>query len=156
MDSQQELHYNNVLNYISKKYKVELVSLDRDSYRKYGQLSMIHDNMSKCSGAIVFAFSQLCVAEGVRCPNLGQPYKEDIKGRSYSSSWLQIETAFAKSMNIPTLIVMEDGVVDDGIWDDFIVQYNTGLLKFTYEGTLEEQKQHKAIIDSWYNSVILK
>ena len=59
-------------------------------------------------------------------------------------------------MNIPTLIVMEDGVRDDGIWDDFIVQYNTGLLKITYEGTLEEQKQHKVIIDSWYNSVILK
>ena len=156
MDSQQELYYNNILNYISDKFKVNFVSLDRTAYRKYGQLSMIHDNMSKCSGAIVFAFSHLSVAEGVICKNLKEPYKQEIKDCSYSSSWLQIETAFAKSMNIPTLIVMEDGVRDDGIWDDFIVQYNTGLLKFTYEGTLEEQKQHKAIIDSWYNSVILK
>ena len=156
MDSQQELYYNNILNYISDKFKVNFVSLDRTAYRKYGQLSMIHDNMSKCSGAIVFAFSHLSVAEGVICKNLKEPYKQEITDCSYSSSWLQIETAFAKSMNIPTLIVMEDGVRDDGIWDDFIVQYNTGLLKFTYEGTLEEQKQHKAIIDSWYNSVILK
>ena len=156
MDSQQELYYNNILNYISDKFKVNFVSLDRTAYRKYGQLSMIHDNMSKCSGVIVFAFSHLSVAEGVICKNLKEPYKQEIKDCSYSSSWLQIETAFAKSMNIPTLIVMEDGVRDDGIWDDFIVQYNTGLLKFTYEGTLEEQKQHKAIIDSWYNSVILK
>lgn len=156
MDSQQELYYNNILNYISDKFKVNFVSLDRTAYRKYGQLSMIHDNMSKCSGVIVFAFSHLSVAEGVICKNLKEPYKQGIKDCSYSSSWLQIETAFAKSMNIPTLIVMEDGVRDDGIWDDFIVQYNTGLLKFTYEGTLEEQKQHKAIIDSWYNSVILK
>lgn len=156
MDSQQELYYNNILNYISDKFKVNFVSLDRTAYRKYGQLSMIQDNMSKCSGAIVFAFSHLSVAEGVICKNLKEPYKQEIKDCSYSSSWLQIETAFAKSMNIPTLIVMEDGVRDDGIWDDFIVQYNTGLLKFTYEGTLEEQKQHKAIIDSWYNSVILK
>lgn len=156
MDSQQELYYNNILNYISDKFKVNFVSLDRTAYRKYGQLSMIQDNMSKCSGAIVFAFSHLSVAAGVICKNLKEPYKQEIKDCSYSSSWLQIETAFAKSMNIPTLIVMEDGVRDDGIWDDFIVQYNTGLLKFTYEGTLEEQKQHKAIIDSWYNSVILK
>jgi uncharacterized protein YjbI with pentapeptide repeats len=156
MDSQQELYYNNILNYISDKFKVNFVSLDRTAYRKYGQLSMIHDNMSKCSGVIVFAFSHLSVAEGVICKNLKEPYKQEIKDCSYSSSWLQIETAFAKSMNIPTLIVMEDGVRDDGIWDDFIVQYNTGLLKFTYEGTLEEQKQHKAVIDSWYNSVILK
>lgn len=156
MDSQQELYYNNILNYISDKFKVNFVSLDRTAYRKYGQLSMIHDNMSKCSGVIVFAFSHLSVAEGVICKNLKEPYKQEIKDCSYSSSWLQIETAFAKSMNIPTLIIMEDGVRDDGIWDDFIVQYNTGLLKFTYEGTLEEQKQHKAIIDSWYNSVILK
>lgn len=156
MDSQQELYYNNILNYISDKFKVNFVSLDRTAYRKYGQLSMIHDNMSKCSGVIVFAFSHLSVTEGVICKNLKEPYKQEIKDCSYSSSWLQIETAFAKSMNIPTLIVMEDGVRDDGIWDDFIVQYNTDLLKFTYEGTLEEQKQHKAIIDSWYNSVILK
>lgn len=156
MDSQQELYYNNILNYISDKFKVNFVSLDRTAYRKYGQLSMIQDNMSKCSGAIVFAFSHLSVAAGVICKNLKEPYKQEIKDCSYSSSWLQIETAFAKSMNIPTLIVMEDGVRDDGIWDDFIVQYNTGLLKFTYDGTLEEQKQHKAIIDSWYNSVILK
>lgn len=104
----------------------------------------------------VFAFSHLSVAEGVICKNPKEPYKQEIKDCSYSSSWLQIETAFAKSMNLPTLIVMEDGVRDDGIKDDFIVQYNTGLLKFTYEGTLEEQKQQKAIIDSWYNSVILK
>ena len=60
MDSQQELYYNNILNYISDKFKVNFVSLDRTAYRKYGQLSMIHDNMSKCSGVIVFAFTFIC------------------------------------------------------------------------------------------------
>lgn len=90
MDSQQELYYNNILNYISDKFKVNFVSLDRTAYRKYGQLSMIQDNMSKCSGAIVFAFSHLSVAAGVICKNLKEPYKQEIKYCSYSSSWLQI------------------------------------------------------------------
>ena len=156
MDSQQELHYNNILKYISDKFNVNLVTLDRASYRKHGQLSMIHDSMAKCSGVIVFAFSHLSVAEGVLCPNLKEPNRQVIKGSSFSSSWLQIETAFANVMNIPTLIIMEDGVREDGIWDDFIVQYNTDLLKFTYEGTLEGQDKHKTIIDKWYNRVLLK
>lgn len=156
MDSQQELHYNNIMQYISDKFKVNFVTLDRASYRKHGQLSMIHDSMAKCSGVIVFAFSHLSVAEGVLCPNLKEPNRQVIKGSSFSSSWLQIETAFANVMNIPTLIIMEDGVREDGIWDDFIVQYNTDLLKFTYEGTLEGQDKHKTIIDKWYNRVLLK
>ena len=117
---------------------------------------MIHDNMSKCSGVIVFAFSHLSVKEGVICQNLKEPYRQEMKDCSYSSSWLQIETAFAKSLDLPTLIVMEDGVRNDGIWDDFIVQYNTDLMKFTHKGTLEGQDQDKAIIETWYNKVLLK
>ena len=156
MDSRQEFHYNNILNYISEKFKVNFVSLDRTTYRKYGQLSMIHDNMSKCSGVIVFAFSHLSVTDGVICRNLNEPYRQEIKDCSYSSSWLQIETAFAKSLNLPTLIVMEDGVKDDGIWDDFIVQYNADLMKFTHKGTLEGQDQDKIMIETWYNKVLLK
>lgn len=156
MDSRQEFHYNSILNYISDKFKVKFVSLDRTEYRKYGQLSMIHDNMSKCSGVIVFAFSHVSVKEGVICQNLKAPYRQEMKDCSYSSPWLQIETAFAKSLNLPTLIVMEDGVRDDGIWDDFIVKYNTDLMKFTHKGTLEGQEQDKAIIETWYNKVLLK
>lgn len=156
MDSQQEFHYNNIRDYISRQYNVEFVSLDRATYRKYGQLSTIHDSMANCSGVIVFAFSHLNVAEAVICPNLKEPYKMVVKDCSYSSSWLQIETAFAKSLNLPTLIVMENGVKDDGMWDDFIVQYNTDLVKFTYKGTLDGQEHDKTAIETWYNRVILK
>ena len=156
MDSQQELYFNNIRRYISDKYKVNFVTLDRDSYRKHGQLSMIQDCMATCSGVIVFAFSRLSVSKGVLCRNMEEPYKQEVKDCSYSSSWLQIETAFAKSMNIPTLIVMEEGVKDDGIWDDFIVKYNTDLLKFRYQGTLDDKSEHKSIIDEWYSRVLLK
>lgn len=156
MDSQQELHFNNIKRYISDTYKVNFVTLERDAYRKHGQLSMIQDSMATCSGVVVFAFSRLSVSKGVLCRNMEEPYKQEVQDCSYSSSWLQIETAFAKSMNIPTLIVMEEGVKDEGIWDDFIVKYNTDLLKFKYEGTLDGKPEHKDIIDEWYNRVLLK
>ena len=156
MDSQQELHFNNIKRYISDTYKVNFVTLERDAYRKHGQLSMIQDSMAACSGVVVFAFSRLSVSKGVLCCNMEEPYKQEVKDCSYSSSWLQIETAFAKSMNIPTLIVMEEGVKDEGIWDDFIVKYNTDLLKFKYEGTLDGKPEHKDIIGEWYNRVLLK
>ncbi len=156
MDSQQELYYSNIKKYISDRFNVNFVSLDRGSYKKHGQLSMIQDSMATCSGVIVFAFSRLSVSEGVLCPNLKEPYMQKVEGCCYSSSWLQIETAFANAMNIPTLVIMEEGVKDDGIWDDFIVQYNPGLSKFKYAGTLEDQEDHKAIIDAWYSRVLLK
>lgn len=157
MNSQQELHYNNIIKHITQTYNANIVYLDRKTYRKYGQLSMIRDSMANCSGVLVFAFSYLTVDKGAIHDELDSTEKVEINEKcSYSSSWLQIETAFANVMRLPTLVVLEKGVQDDGIWDDLIVKYNPQIKKIRYKGTIEGDHDFKTAIDNWYNSVIIQ
>lgn len=157
MNSQQELHYNNIIKYITDTYKANIVYLDRSAYRKYGQLSMIQDKMADCSGVLVFAFSYLTISKGTIHEELESPERVEInKECSYSSSWLQIETAFANVMRLPTLVVLENNVQDDGIWDDLIVKYNPRISKVRYKGTIEGDHTFKTAIANWYDSVLIQ
>jgi hypothetical protein len=153
MNSYQQMCYDRILQYISDKYKVKIVTLEREDYRKFGQLSTIKDAMSDCSGVLVFAFKHMDIGCAVVRDGLKQPEKEYKENCSYTSPWIQIETAFANSLNIPTLIFMEDGVAEDGIFDDMIIKVDQDLFKTTYAGGLTDDNIH--VIVDWYDSVEL-
>ena len=143
MNSSQQIDYDRIVMYLKNQYDLDIVYLDRCNYMKYGQLSTIHEKMACCAGAVVFAFSY----------NKFLETDTDLKNtETRTSPWLQIETAFANSMSIPTLIIMEKGVASEGIFDDKIVGYDALLSKFVYYGSLTETD--KEAIEDWYNIVL--
>lgn len=143
MNSSQQIDYDRIVMYLKTQFDLDIVYLNRCDYLQYGQLSTILEKMICCSGAVVFAFSY----------NKSSETESNHKSKeTHTSPWLQIETAFANSLNIPTLIVMEKGVASDGIFDDKIVGYDALLSKFIYNGSLT--KTDKEIIEDWYNTVL--
>lgn len=152
MDSFQQMHYDRIIDYLKKNYHINPVYLDRNDYVDFGQLSTIKEKMSYCAGVVVFAFSYLNVTEAVLHKNLAYPQCELQKNCAYSSPWIQIETAFANTMGLPTMVILEPEVVHDGIFDERIIENDYKLFKITYNGGLTSQD--KSVIDKWYNNVI--
>lgn len=153
MNSYQQMCYDRIVQHIADNYKVEIVTLERAEYRKFGQLSTIKDVMSDCAGALVFAFSYMNIGNAVVHEDLDSDDKEYKKNCSYSSPWIQIETAFANLLKLPTLVFVEKGVVADGVLDDMIVRVDNYLFKTIYVGGLTDDNKN-TIVD-WYDKVEL-
>ena len=151
MDSSQQMHYDRIIQYLKNRYGVHIVYLERKDYVKHGQLSIVKDKMSVCSGIIVFAFSYMDITEGVIHKNLMPPSQAVKHSCSFTSPWIQIEAALANSMGIPALVVMEQGVISDGILDDMIVSNDSLLYKCTYDGGLSDL--NKSVIAEWYDKI---
>ena len=105
-------------SYCGVNYK----SIGRREYRDSGQLVMIQDTMAECNGVVVLAFTHMNVYDGeIKVDKVDGV--ERLKNKQYSSPWLQIETAFARSMGLPCLIIAEnDKLKRNGIFDDEIVK----------------------------------
>jgi hypothetical protein len=65
---------------------------------------------------------------------------EKLTNCQYSSPWLQIETAFARSIGLPCLIITEgDTLMRNGIFDEKITNNDDSIFFITYKGYFEEQ-----------------
>lgn len=151
MDSSQQMHYDRIIQYLQDMFGINIVYLERKDYVRHGQLSVVKDKMSICSGIIVFAFSYMDITEGIIHKNLMPPNQDIKQSCSFTSPWIQIETALANSMGIPALVMLEQGVISDGILDEMIVKNDSLLYKCTYGGGLSDQ--NKSIIAEWYNKI---
>lgn len=100
---------------------------------------MIQDTMSECNGAVVLAFTHMRVYNGeIRGDKVDT--MEVLTNCHYSSPWLQIETAFARSMGLPCLIIAEgDSLNRNGIFDDKIVNNDDYIFFVDYKGYFDEQ-----------------
>lgn len=143
MDDNQKQQYDKVLEFLTHTYQVEIVAIDRGEYPDNGQLAMIRNKMKSCSGVLVFAFSYMKVSEA-SVHNIADKWQA-ISNCAYSSPWLQVETAYADSFRLPTLIIYENGVVCDGIFDDKMA--SSSMIKIPYSEALEENEN----IKKWYN-----
>ena len=77
---------------------------------------------------------------------------EELADANYSSPWLQIETAFARSMGLPCLIVAEDDKLKrNGVFDEAIVNADPNMFYVIYKGLFT--KDDYAIIEKWKNAV---
>ena len=151
MDSMQQMHYDRVISFLETEYGLKFITLERSKYMNHGQLNTIKDQMELCSGVLVFASSYLHVLHGLEHENLSSKDRKTIRNHSYTSPWIQIETAFASSLKLPTLMVLEDGVIHDGIFDDKITEHDSLLHKILYSGGLDSNAM--AQISKWYSRI---
>ena len=139
MTMSQKILANEIQMILTTDYGVTFKNIDRCDYRDSGQLVMIQDTMSECNGAVVLAFTHMRVYNGeIRGDKVDT--MEVLTNCHYSSPWLQIETAFARSMGLPCLIIAEgDSLNRNGIFDDKIVNNDDYIFFVDYKGYFDEQ-----------------
>ena len=154
MSAQQEAYYLGIKSDLCEKYKdsqLKFKTIERISYSESGQLTMMHHTIEQCKGFIVFAFSHLEINKG-RVRKDKKDEMEELADANYSSPWLQIETAFARSMGLPCLIVAEDDKLKrNGVFDEAIVNADPNMFYVIYKGLFT--KDDYAIIEMWKNAV---
>lgn len=154
MSAQQEAYYLGIKSDLCEKYKdsqLKFKTIERISYSESGQLTMMHHTIEQCKGFIVFAFSHLEINKG-RVRKDKKDEMEELADANYSSPWLQIETAFARSMGLPCLIVAEDDKLKrNGVFDEAIVNADPNIFYVIYKGLFT--KDDYAIIEKWKNAV---
>ena len=148
MDSQQQLAYRNLKNWMEQQYGITFDEIRREDYRTSGQLKMVNDRLAQCSGVVIMAFSHLKVASGT----IHDSNKEaitNLTNTSFPSPWLQIETAFARSAGLPCLVIVQKGVNCNGIFDKTLVQNEKGLYMVEYDDSIKDM--NKKEIQKWVN-----
>lgn len=151
MTISQKLIANEIQMTLNQEYGVTFKNIERRDYRDSGQLVMIQDTMSECNGAVVLAFTHMRVHNGeIRGDK--EDKMEKLTNCQYSSPWLQIETAFARSIGLPCLIITEgDTLKRNGIFDEKITNNDDSIFFITYKGYFEEQDCE--IIKRWKRAV---
>lgn len=148
MNTKQESYYESIKQYLSVNYKYEVEVINPEEYRDSGQLEMIINRMSQCSGVIILAFSYLRVDNG----NMVGA-SSTVAGECYISPWLHIESALANTLyRLPSLVIAERGVCCNGIFDELVVKNEELMCRIDgYDGLFTEADSEQ--VEKWSRMV---
>lgn len=130
MSTQQQLRYNNVISKLSNHIKLDMI--DREDYRVSSQLTDVNTHMMKCDGCIIFAFEYLDVDAGVIHKDVAGNDQQTIEKKIYASPWLHIEAALANVKQMPCLIVGDENLCRDGMFDETVATNAHNMFFVTY------------------------
>lgn len=151
MSISQQNKSNDIKKNLKDRYGLTFTQIERTDYKSSGQLTTIQSTIAQCNGLVVLAFAHMQVYNGaVRLDN--EENMDQLSNCQYSSPWLQIETAFARSISRPCLIIAEDELLKrNGIFDENIVENDDLMFFVTYKGYFNEEDYK--IIDQWKRAV---
>lgn len=88
-----------------------------NSYDLNGPLKTIRHLLMESSGLIAIAFRRTHIRQG--CANYGSDIQERrayrINDQWLTSPWVQIESSMAYQINLPILVAIEQGVIQEGL-----------------------------------------
>lgn len=151
MDSKQMRHYDSIISMLKDCFdKVELEHIDRDKYHTAAQLSDVMSHMDGCDGCVIFAFEYLSVERGCLHKDMISDDRKQMDNMVLPSPWLHIEAAIANGKEIPCLIIYDQDLYRDGMFDDKIVYPDINLYSLEYSDTI---RPTDTIIERWRSRV---
>lgn len=151
MDSQQRMHYDLAISTIKKLGDVEIQKIEREQYPPVSQLIDVATHLDNCDGCIIFAFEYLFVTSGFIHKNIKGDDRKEIDNCTYSSPWLHIEAALANGRQMPCLIIYEDNLCRDGMFDNTIIQADKNMFAIPYSDNLTPND--KSELYKWFGLV---
>ena len=148
MSTQQQLRYHNVINKLGDH--IELDMIDRKDYRQSSQLTDVDTHMMKCDGCIIFAFEYMDVDTGVIHKDVSGKDQLAIEKMIYASPWLHIEAALANVKQMPCLIIGDQNICRDGMFDKEVVTNDHKMFFITYS---DDNQDLMKIISNWESEV---
>ena len=151
MDSQQRMHYDSAISSIKKLGDVEIHTIEREQYPPVSQLTDVATHLDNCDGCVIFAFEYLNVSSGCIHKNLKGKDRKEINNCIYSSPWLHIEAALANGKQMPCLIVYEENLCRDGMFDDSIILSDKNMFSIPYSDDITPKSRN--MLYNWFGQV---
>ena len=128
MDSRQTLNYETIKTIIDGFYNFNLCSIERHEYRPVSQLIDIETKLDTCDGCVIFAFEYLLVENGVIHQNVVGNDHQVLRKMAFASPWLHIETALANGKHKPCLIIYDQNLQRNGMFDELVSRSDKNLI----------------------------
>ena len=93
-------------------------TIGRNTFTAGQPLDKIKEEMRASRGLLVFAMKRTSFPDGgSEFRRLDQP-PEHLRARSYATPWHQIEISMATTLGLPTLVLLETGVHEEGLLEE--------------------------------------
>jgi len=89
------------------------VTVGANAYGIKSTIEQVRDHMDTCAGAVIIAFRRFHLNQASEKPD--SPDEKPVDGRYLPSVWNQLEAAMAYGRDLPLLIIIENGVHDEGM-----------------------------------------
>lgn len=151
LDSSQRKQYDSAISALKKFGNVEIQKIERDQYPTVSQLTDVSTHLEQCDGCVIFAFGYLNVINGYIHEHVTGKDRKEINCKLYSSPWLHIEAALANGRQMPCLIIYDNDLCRDGMFEDTIIGSDKNMCAFPYSDTLSSEDIIK--IKNWFGLV---
>lgn len=151
MDSRQRLNYNSAIATLKTIGQVEIEKIEREQYPSVSQLTDVATHMENCDGCVIFAFEYLEVESGFIHKNVEGNDRKIIENKTFSSPWLHIEAALANGKQMPCLIIYDNDLCRDGMFDDSIIRSDKNICSIAYSDNISIEEKNKLL--NWFSLV---
>lgn len=120
-------------------------SIGRNTFTSHEPLERVKELMRECRGLIVVAFERTIIERGREARGLGKDPLE-FRDRRYGTTWHQIELAMACMLNLPTFVVKEETVHEEGLLED---KYGWYVFRTVLRESVLDSDEFNGILADW-------
>src|SRR5262249_33615502 len=129
-------------------------AVGRNRFTAANVLEEIRSTMKACSGTVVLAFERLRVDAGLEFPGAealedaphGAVEPRAAAGRRLPTPWNHIEAGMASLLGHPLLVVVEEGIHQDGLLEE---RYGWFVQRIAFEPSALASRQFRGVFDDW-------
>lgn len=132
---------------------IEPYTVGRSSFSSHAPLKAISKLMKECSGTIVIAMERMYFPNGVE--KQGTKSEKHLNNVKLPTPWNQIEAAMGYSYNHPLMVMVEDGLRNDGLLEyghDWYIQ----SIPTPYNVNYLNSQEFNQVLKSWKKELIIK
>jgi hypothetical protein len=130
-------------------HELRPVALGRNEWSSEQPLKAIRKRMEACAGTVIVAFERTHIHEGI---DRGVPGGGgSLADRGLPTVWNQVEAAMAHTLGHPLLVIVEEGLVSEGLFEaryDWMVQW------LPLEADALETAKCVGILEDWKGQLV--
>ncbi len=145
----QKIYLNTLAAYLNSQ-GIVAETLGRSFWSIKNPLRPVQRKMKEVYGAAILAMERFHSKEGIY--KEGSAFEKKVSDQYFASVWTQIEAAMAYQLELPLLILKEEKLVSEGMFDPGIHEWV--IVRINSEDPEEIKREPiKAFIDSWVEAV---
>lgn len=133
-----------------QQYNIQLETLGSTFWALKNPLVALRDKMRTVSGCIVLAMERFHVKNGIYKSQ--SPQEFTVENEYYSTTWNQLEGGMAYQLNLPLLIMKEDKLKAEGIFDGKLHEWTIVHINPQNPSGLKEGAVN-ALLKAWVEEV---
>ena len=118
--NKQDVFRENIFK-ILREYNLKPIALGITEYQADYSLTGLKKTIQNCYGAVIIALERIYFSKGIEKRN--SPKALDLKNQIIPTVWNQIEATLAFSLDMPILVITEEGARQEGLIDKKFVDW---------------------------------